>query len=772
MAVSVVNDPMRGRVVISNTVSNALDTGGITSVVIRRKQHDASTWITISTIVIRNEAGLDFVVSDIYARPHVTYDYAVDMMSGETQVSTEVFTVEVTFDGIMIGTEERQYSCILNPKVEYTLHYNMDYIQPLFSKYPKSIQNGNMCYSTGSVQGLFIPMTNNGLTLEDEYAYKRELLQFLANGKKKLLKTYDGHMWMVQIDKDPQEVINEYEQASEIKFSWTEVADIPTVGIANNYLDDMGLILQPTIRTAIRINTLDANYNIIGELQGGLVDISSNIKADSDIRNTCNLTMVVNEGQDFANTLPSIWMDKLARVFFGIWDEIREQYVWYIQGTYLYTQNSCTYDQATRQLTLTLSDIMASVTSIRGSMIGHEVEIEAESNMKEAIETTIERFSPYKDNIVCDFDDTVPYDLEFNHTDYPYVILKQLVDLYPCHEQFYNRSGVYIVKSIPTAMAEPCVLSAEEMKEFILGNETVNTDFSEVKNATEIWGQELDAEFTAETCTTTDNCYTLSVVCDTYQLKENNNRVVVDDEYEILTDGDTFAFVPMTDCADGQTMRILSLPVCGLYTQNGLGEYTPIEANEILAGVQYVVRYVGADERFVLLGRSLIHVMCMEYNNLPSDETIMEMKAFHDCEDMKFIINPDSPYSCERIGCVKNVLRDGEFANITSTNLAFERASYENWKSTRFYDTITLECLYVPWLDVNQKIEYTSLNTGETHQYIVQEIDVKSNFTMTLTLRKFYNFYPWLKGFCITYGDMEDFRHSELMQYTHNELGG
>ena len=58
---------------------------------------------------------------------------------------------------------------------------------------------------------------------------------------------------------------------------------------------------------------------------------------------------------------------------------------------------------------------------------------------------------------------------------------------------------------------------------------------------------------------------------------------------------------------------------------------------------------------------------------------------------------------------------------------------------------MTLESLFVPWLDVNQKVGYTLISTGETAQYVIQEISVNPiSGTMTLTMVRFRPLYPWL----------------------------
>ena len=53
-------------------------------------------------------------------------------------------------------------------------------------------------------------------------------------------------------------------------------------------------------------------------------------------------------------------------------------------------------------------------------------------------------------------------------------------------------------------------------------------------------------------------------------------------------------------------------------------------------------------------------------------------------------------------------------------------------------DDINLTMVIVPWLEVNQKVEYTSKLTGNTNQYIIKSISWSTlDGTMTMNMYKF-----------------------------------
>ena len=91
------------------------------------------------------------------------------------------------------------------------------------------------------------------------------------------------------------------------------------------------------------------------------------------------------------------------------------------------------------------------------------------------------------------------------------------------------------------------------------------------------------------------------------------------------------------------------------------------------------------------------------------------------------------------------MLQDGDYAKIYTTELAYERASYENWSKCRQQDTVDLEMILIPWLDVNNKIEYTSPMNGDVGQWLVKSISYDfANWTMKVRASRFYPYYPWL----------------------------
>ena len=69
------------------------------------------------------------------------------------------------------------------------------------------------------------------------------------------------------------------------------------------------------------------------------------------------------------------------------------------------------------------------------------------------------------------------------------------------------------------------------------------------------------------------------------------------------------------------------------------------------------------------------------------------------------------------------------------------------YQTTAMRDTVTLSLIIIPWLDVNQKIEYTPSISGTTGQYIIQSISWSTlEGTMTMTLYRFLESFSYVKN--------------------------
>lgn len=484
----------------------------------------------------------------------------------------------------------------------------------------------------------------------------------------------------------------------------------------------------------LRATLLDENYAVIDSLEGKIAGSPSyEMDADSNIRRTCAITLSIPKKENIAYDFENTWNKRVVELSCGLYSWEDNDYIWFDLGRMLMTSGSTVYDAMTQEVKLNLVDLMANITDDRGSQMGTSLMFYAGTNVQSALIGIITTFSQYKRYNVCEFEDTIPYDVTTDIGDYPIDAITTILDLFPYHEYFYDSTGTFVIRQIPTKISDPIDFHKELLDDLII-SESREVDFSEVKNTTEIWGRSLTADYTAISCTTVGTCY----------------KVYIDDTFTELVQGEKYAIYPTTDSVAGQTMQIQDTLECQIYTANGSGTtYTPIEAGAIKAATVYVLRYY--DNKFILEGELNIRAIVQEITEEPSAQAKEAYKTENNCNNVKWVVNPDSPFACTIqngiiTGEIKQVLEGGEYDAIYTTSLAYERANYETWLKCRRQDTVEIEMVLIPWMEINDKIEFTMPSTDEVGVWLVQGISYDfSNWTMNVKANKFYPYYPWLE---------------------------
>ncbi len=614
--------------------------------------------------------------------------------------------------------------------------------------------------------------------------------------------------------------------------------------------NDYTILKQQTINKYIRLDILDYNFNIVDEVSGDLISLSVSVNADSDLRRSCQVELIVKGNGYKVQSGGKIWLDKYIRPWIGYESIHTGEIQWYNQGVFLINAPTYNYNATTKSLSFEGFDLMSKLTGVRdGQLEGLETIIHQGENVRDVIISTISQLGGFKKYIVnnCQYQNgeiqNVPNDIEINQGGTVYDILKQLRDILPSYEIFFNTDGVFIYQPIPTGKNES-ILIDDDLLSQITVSEDVAVNFENVKNVVEVWGQTHDIDNFATSFTLDGNDITLvvpgissldqntligftptsdidgsiSIKLSGVSTGESGEGYMVSDVANPNAGGGVFMYnggFKKTSTsgqyfigkADTQYQYNISrvffnlkeettvtLHAKSVYKntlssnfalgkvdtslENGLSDNTQMRKG--IANDEWVWNFtVPKGSHFVD-----VHVQWTEWNaenyfglyfEIPSgistdayflvrqDATVVT----HLSKDELYLIlwngtnwtflghqqaqavakdeNPESPfYIYSSVGEIRLVLYGGEYDNIYSDDLAQQRANYELWKRTRLEDTITLTCIPIPWLDVNQLVEYTSHESGETHQYIIKSIttDYNETGTQTIVMSRYYPLYP------------------------------
>lgn len=466
---------------------------------------------------------------------------------------------------------------------------------------------------------------------------------------------------------------------------------------------------QQIRNTYVRINLLDFNFFTVDVIEGHVLDGSISINAKSDIRRSGNLSFVVTDSSFIIQPGGEIWLDKYVKIEIGIENIQTRSIVWNNLGIFLINQPTYEYDASTNTMSFQCVDLMAKITGLRnGYILGISSEgyvlIPEGSNVREAIIDIVKKcgFTSYYVSDCLNVDgalQNVPYDMQFDQGTTWYEILSDLRDILPNYQVYFDVDGVFRYERIPSGENDPVMITEDLWNDNLL-KEVVNVSFNDVKNVVEVWGRVHDTEYFSDSTTTTIS-----------------GNVITPTWSELVS-------------LENYVITALSLS-SNINNSNGI--YINFLGRSLL-----IKDFSG--NKITSLPKD--EYLCFSYDSSGYWLYLGGQQAYAIWKDE----NPDSPfYIGSTIGEIPIVLSGEDYDNITSDDLALQRAKYEIYKRCRLNDTIDLTTIPIYWADVNWKVTYTPLSGDKvSKEYMIQSINIPLNAgsSQSWNLSRFYPFYP------------------------------
>ena len=481
-----------------------------------------------------------------------------------------------------------------------------------------------------------------------------------------------------------------------------------------------------------------------------------------------------------------IWFDKYLRLYIGLKDNRTDAIKYYNMGLFVFDPVTFNYSATANSLTLSLADLMSQFSAEKDGIIGgyNKLVIPAfkldengkptdiPNTIREALIEVITTYGGVKSYIIEDIgthttkDTSIPYDLEFDVGTSILDVITKLRDLYPGYEAFFNNDGTFICRQKAIENNDPIYIDFEKFQDYITSDgETVNIDINSIKNVIEVWGTDIYYDRYSEFCnvtnyaTLTSGEYTIPQE-DIDEIENNPScyHVICEDTKEPL-DGTYYAIKVSSDNYYGQTIKIQVDTDEEHYFKNLTAypiwdEYTDdyIQANKLRAGNMYV--FLFKDGKFYYYGSFTAHGVSVLSSSTLSDEVKQNFYNRFQTDNISFIVNTSTQLGVDQIGIRLAESSSETTSNIDSDTLAISQAEYEMYEKSRFSDTISLNTILIPWLNVNTKVQYKSRNdifdldilSDEEKErkltYLVNKIDIDiKSFTMSVGLTHFYSLY-------------------------------
>lgn len=466
--------------------------------------------------------------------------------------------------------------------------------------------------------------------------------------------------------------------------------------------NDYNIIKQRDVERYIKLNLLDFQYRTVDEISGNMLSCSIQCDADSDLRRSCNVSLVAANKTFDIQPGGRIFLDRYIQVYIGLKNIYTCEIQWYNQGIYLIDAPTWQYDATNNTLSFSGLDLMSKLTGVRnGQLEGIPTAIKKGESVREAMIATL-KLGGFTKYIVSECKNrdgsiqAVPYDIEIDQGGYVFDILSALRDILPQYQIYFDADGVFHYELIPSGEDEPVMID-DDIWESVLVGENVNTNFASVKNYIEVYGRTHNPEYYPSAISVAGAVVTMTIA----KLTKLN-------EYDII------GFTPNSAVSGNVQLAVNSFGAKDLVDSNGK-HITSLENN-----VYYVAQYQ-ANGTWLFLGHQ-------------------QAKATWKDE------NPDSPFYVNgTVGVIRQVLCGGEYDNIISDELALERAKVEIYWKCRLNDSLTLDIIPIPWLDVNIVVSHAPKDSTTQNRYIVKSysVDYSSvSSTMSVSMISFYPYYP------------------------------
>lgn len=200
---------------------------GIDSLIIKRQKDGSSNWITLFEIPIKDENDFNFIKLDKTVRANTKYNYALIPVTAGKEGEMNIASVLCEFDGIFIMEKNITYHGLINISMSPQKNRLSSVVNTLDNKYPYVVTNGANNYYSGATSTVFVRTIKNDYDWQwyNSYKYRDDIMDFLCNGKPKILKHFDGRMYLVSVVDMPvqNESISNYFPTT--TFNWVEIGD-------------------------------------------------------------------------------------------------------------------------------------------------------------------------------------------------------------------------------------------------------------------------------------------------------------------------------------------------------------------------------------------------------------------------------------------------------------------------------------------------------------------------------------------------------------------
>lgn len=537
-----------------------------------------------------------------------------------------------------------------------------------------------------------------------------------------------------------------------------------------------------------KVQLLDYDYTVVDELSGVVISYSFSTSASSNIRRTGTISLTPYKQEEYYRIQQGskIWMDKYIKIYMGIQDYHSGEYAWTNMGMFLINNPSQIVSSTNNTITLQLVDLMVNLTGARkGYLDGYQHQIPTGTNIEEAIRGILLKGGFTECDIEIEEGDytETQYDIKVDGDRALFDLLTAINEQNINYQMYFDVDGVFHYNRIPDGADEPIMVTDDLWDEVYISHQT-DTPYDELKNHIIVLGKTHDVKNYCNEVTA--NAPTIAGTCSTVKKMRNHIKLgfTMPSNYE--THGDPMfnlngygaypikypsGIIPELKPDTYYVIKSQNYNKC--YKNNCIltgaanattYSYSHLSSTEHIVGA-YIYEFDDKDGAIMFATKvtaldTTNHILTVE-TTLDVEHAVTNKTYYlfyiYDVDSEAYWQfmgelqpraevqdnNPDSPwYVGGTVGDIKIVLCGGDYDNISTSDLALERAQWELYTRCKFYDNVTLNVVPIYWLDVNWLIEIKLPNEEQAY-YIIKNIETGGGTTgvQSIQMTRFYPYY-------------------------------
>lgn len=253
--ISATNNCESGRIDLDVNITDDLSSYNINKYCLQFKKSDETRWITFSGSKDGYELSsymTSFSCSFIYGINNTKYDFRIVLIDSSNRTRASYTTqIESVFNNSFICDNYHTYNITKEWSINSYAQSNQNSVyETLKSRYPIISKNAIQSYKEGQFTALLLTSLSQQSADIDRLGQtelKREFETWLSNGNAKIIKTFNGDIWLVNVTNTISS--NYYKQlgngVASTNFAWVECGyienDLARVGLITN---DIGLVFE------------------------------------------------------------------------------------------------------------------------------------------------------------------------------------------------------------------------------------------------------------------------------------------------------------------------------------------------------------------------------------------------------------------------------------------------------------------------------------------------------------------------------------------------